>query len=186
MIIYLVGISCVGKSTVGRLLARKTNFHFLDLDIEVEKYYQKPIERIQNECFSIQGFREKASIVLDKILFQEKNVVISGTPSGLKNPYLQVYKKHKKRIDLVSIHLFDSSENIFDRLKFYDKDSKPIEVSMDELKRQKYIKKITEEYNYFRSSLERADIQLNIENVLLAEIPKLIADEIKKMDNKSP
>ena len=42
MIIYLVGISCVGKTTIGRMLAKKKNYSFFDLDEEIEKYYQKP------------------------------------------------------------------------------------------------------------------------------------------------
>ena len=50
MIIYIVGISCVGKTTIGRMLAEKINYSFFDLDDEIESYYQKPIERIQDEC----------------------------------------------------------------------------------------------------------------------------------------
>ena len=58
MIIYLVGISCVGKTTIGRLLAEKMNYSFYDLDDEIEKYYQKPIERIQDECLIMNEYRE--------------------------------------------------------------------------------------------------------------------------------
>ncbi len=31
MIIYLVGISCVGKTTIGKMLADKISFSFFDL-----------------------------------------------------------------------------------------------------------------------------------------------------------
>ena len=84
MKIYIVGISCVGKTTIGRLLADYLDFSFYDLDKEVEEYYQKPIERIQNESFTIKGFRQKASIVLDKLLKTQESSVILGTPSGLQ------------------------------------------------------------------------------------------------------
>jgi len=40
------------------------------------------------------GFREKASLVLDSLLTKADNSVIAGTPSGLKYSYFQVYKKH--------------------------------------------------------------------------------------------
>ena len=56
MIIYLTGASCVGKTTIGRMLATKIGYLFFDVDDEVERYYQKPIERIQDECFTMNGF----------------------------------------------------------------------------------------------------------------------------------
>ncbi len=51
MIIYLVGMSCVGTTTIGRMLAEKLGFSFFDVDEMVQEYYQMPIERIQDECF---------------------------------------------------------------------------------------------------------------------------------------
>lgn len=96
MRIYIVGISCVGKTTIGKLLAEYLKFSFYDLDIEVEKYYKKALERIQNECLTMNGFREKASKVLDLLLSKNENSVISGPPSGLRDLYLQIYKKQKK------------------------------------------------------------------------------------------
>ena len=88
MIIYLVGISCVGKTTIGRMLAEKINYSFYDLDEEIEKYYQKTIERIQDECLTMNGYREKARTVLDKLFSETVDSVISGTPSGVKYSYL--------------------------------------------------------------------------------------------------
>ncbi len=78
MILYLVGISCVGKSTIGKMLAEKIGFSFFDLDLEIQDYYKKPIERIQDDCFSMNGYREKASVVLDYLFSlnpQENNSV---------------------------------------------------------------------------------------------------------------
>ena len=43
MIIYLVGMACVGKTTIGRMLAEKLGYTFFDLDEEVMKFYQKSI-----------------------------------------------------------------------------------------------------------------------------------------------
>jgi shikimate kinase len=177
MIIYLVGISCIGKTTIGKLLAGKIGYSFYDLDEEIQNYYKKPIERIQDECLTMNGYREKASIVLDKLLSKKIDSVISGTPSGLKFSYLQVYKKHKDK-ELISICLNDSFENVLDRLTFYDKDSNPITEKLDESKKKRYLKEIRADYNFFKDSYKRADFQINIEDVSLDKIPELIINTI--------
>lgn len=180
MIIYLVGISCVGKTTIGKMLAGQIGFSFFDLDEEVQNYYKRPIERIQDECYSMNGFREKASVVLDYLLSKNIDSVISGTPSGLKFSYLQVYKKHKTDKDLYSIYINDSFENVLDRLTFYDKDSNPIKEELDESKKKRYLKEIKADYNYFKTSYDRADFKIDINGLCLNGIPKMIINELQK------
>jgi len=176
--IYLVGISCVGKTTIGRLLANHLDFSFYDLDEEVQKYYKKPIEIIQNECFTMNEYRQKASVVLDRLLKIQDNSVISGTPSGLRDSYLQVYKKHKKEIDVISVNIIDTPENILDRLTFYDVDSKLLNIELDNNEKKKYLNEIIGDLNYFKKSLSRAELQISIENISLAQIPELIVKEL--------
>jgi len=177
MIIYLVGISCVGKTTIGKMLAEKIDYSFVDLDEEIQNYYKKPIERIQDECLTMNGYREKASIVLDKLFSRNVDSVVSGTPSGLKFSYLQVYKRHKDK-ELLSICLNDSFENVLERLTFYNKDSNPIIERLDESMKKKYLKEIRADYNYFKDSYSRADFQINIDNVKLEKISDMIIEEI--------
>jgi len=177
MIIYIVGISCVGKTTIGKMLAERIGYSFFDLDEEIQNYYEKPIERIQDECLTINGYREKASIVLDKLFSKNINSVISGTPSGLKFSYLQVYKRHKDK-ELISVFLNDSFENVLNRLTFYDKDSNPITEILNESKKKRYLKKIKADYNYFKDSYNRADFQINIEDINLDNIPEMIIKTI--------
>lgn len=181
MIIYLVGISCVGKTTIGKMLADRIGYSFFDLDQEIQDYYKKPIERIQDEFLTMNGYREKASVVLDKQLSKNIDSVISGTPSGLKFSYLQVYKKHMAK-ELISICLNDSFENVLDRLTFYDKDSNPIAKKLDESMKKRYLKEIRADYNYFKDSYKRADFQINIEDVSLDNIPDLIIKTIGMND----
>lgn len=182
MIIYLVGVSCVGKTTIGTMLSDILGFPFFDMDEEIEKYYQKPIERIQDECLTMNGFREKASVVLDYVLSKNDNSIISGTPAGLKYSYLQIYKKHAKKREIVSIHIKDKPENILSRLTFYDKDSKPIKINLDESEKKKYLRKIIGDFNYFKDSYKRADIQLDISNIYLENIPNLIIEKLTEMN----
>lgn len=182
MKIYIVGIGCVGKTTIGKLLADCLNFSFYDLDAEVEAYYQKPIEILQNECLTMNGYRKKASVVLDRLFKAPEHAVISGAPSGLRDSYLQVYKKHKKVMDIKSVHIIDAPENILDRLTFYDVDSKLLDIRLAEDDKNKYLKKIVGDWTYFKKSLSRADLQIHIEHVSLKQIPGFIVQELNKMD----
>ena len=45
MTILLFGVSNVGKSTVGELLAHKLNFDFYDLDDEIKKKFNVSLEQ---------------------------------------------------------------------------------------------------------------------------------------------
>jgi len=68
MRIFLSGVSCVGKTTVGKQLAKEIEYKFFDLDDEVESYYGKPIEFLQKEFFTMDGFRQKAALVLEELI----------------------------------------------------------------------------------------------------------------------
>ena len=69
-------------------------------------------------------------------------------------------------------------KNILSRLTFYDKDSKPITINLDESDKKKYLRKIIVEYNYFKDSFKKADIQLDISNINLEEIPNRIIEKL--------
>lgn len=161
------------------MLAENLGFSFFDLDIEIQDYYKKPIERIQDECLTMNVYREKASKVLDQLFSKNIDSVISGTPSGLKYSFLQVYKKHKKDKELYSIHIHDSCENILNRLTFYDKDSNPIIENLDDFTKKRYLKEIKSNYKFYKSSYDRADFKIDINDKNLIEIPNLIIVELQ-------
>jgi shikimate kinase len=43
MKIFLVGVSCVGKTTIGKRLAERLGYAFFDLDTEIEHYFALPL-----------------------------------------------------------------------------------------------------------------------------------------------
>ncbi len=52
MKVFLVGISDVGKTTIGKELANKLGYKFFDLDKEIEGYFNKSIEQIQSQLIT--------------------------------------------------------------------------------------------------------------------------------------
>lgn len=73
--IVLIGMSGVGKTTVGDALSRALNREFLDIDILIEREANTSIANI----FSIYGevyFRELESNIVKQI-YQDKNLIIS-------------------------------------------------------------------------------------------------------------
>ncbi|WP_448587622.1 shikimate kinase [Thermocrinis sp.] len=79
--IFLVGFMCSGKSTVGKVLAQKLSYSFVDLDEEIEKREGKSIE----EIFSNHGeehFRRLEFEVLEEFLKKERVVVSTGGGLG--------------------------------------------------------------------------------------------------------
>ena len=47
MKVFLTGVSCVGKTTIGAKLASLLGYPFFDLDKEIETFFGKPLERLQ-------------------------------------------------------------------------------------------------------------------------------------------
>ena len=45
--VNLVGVSCVGTTTIGRILADRRGWPFFDLDDEIERHFGTSIERLQ-------------------------------------------------------------------------------------------------------------------------------------------
>lgn len=53
MSIFLTGVSCVGKTTVGAKLAALLGCPFFDLDHELESFFSMPIERLQDKFLTM-------------------------------------------------------------------------------------------------------------------------------------
>jgi Shikimate kinase len=57
MRVFLAGVACVGKTTVGARLADLLGCLFFDLDLEVERFYETSIERLQSRYLTSHSFR---------------------------------------------------------------------------------------------------------------------------------
>lgn len=115
MNILLFGVSNVGKSVSGRLLADFLGYSFYDLDDEVKKDQNTTLE----EFVSMGTLLERDAVrcrILNHLVCGNGNKVIAVTPLS----YIKDIRYLFSSPDVISIELTDSAENIFDRLVFSD------------------------------------------------------------------
>ncbi|MCD6583472.1 MAG: shikimate kinase [Candidatus Omnitrophica bacterium] len=109
--IYIVGFMGTGKTTVGKLLAKRLNREFIEMDEEIEKKENKKIVDI----FSLYGesyFRKVVKEVLKEIA-ERKNLVVScGGGIVIDRENLQILKATG-----IPVCLEASVEVIYERTK---------------------------------------------------------------------
>ena len=114
MIIVLIGYMASGKSEVGKTLASKINYDFIDLDAYIERKEQSTIADI----FSDKGevyFRKLETKQLDAILKDHSKLVLAlggGTPCYGNN--MNLILNHDQ---CISIYLKTSIQSIVHRLQ---------------------------------------------------------------------
>ena len=112
MIIAFFGVVCVGKTTIGRIVAKELRYGFFDLDDEMKVYYNDTILGIQRGCIG-DALDTKKGIVLNYILGRcGDKAVISMSPIYYTRKYKLLFRDNK----VFSIVLQDSPENIAKRM----------------------------------------------------------------------
>ena len=76
-VIYLIGFSTSGKSSLGKIIAEKLNYHFIDLDEAISQQQGKSINTLFNE-FGEEGFRKIEQQLLVNTLFLTETVIACG------------------------------------------------------------------------------------------------------------
>lgn len=99
MRIILIGFMGVGKTVVGKSLAKNLNIKFIDIDNEIEKRENKIISDIFKESGE-EYFRELENDLL-KELVKEDNIIIStGGGIIIKQENIDILKQERKVIFL--------------------------------------------------------------------------------------
>ena len=75
--IYLIGLMGVGKTTIGKWLAKHLGFSFVDTDVEIQKQTGADIPWIF-EIEGEQGFRAREHAMLNQLAQQEQVVIATG------------------------------------------------------------------------------------------------------------
>jgi shikimate kinase len=91
MRIFLIGVACVGKTTIGANLADLLGYKFFDLDHEIEAFFGTSIERLQNQHLTSYSFRAEASQALRHLLARKfRDCIAAERTNG------QLLEGHKK------------------------------------------------------------------------------------------
>lgn len=156
MRIYLIGMMGSGKSTLGKELANRLGYKFIDMDHYIEEKCCKFIDEIFRD-YGEEWFRAFETNTLKE--FKEMDDVIIATGGGvIKN------KKHKKLMDGKCIYLSVPVEVLEERLAFDD--TRP-------LLKTRSVRSILEEriplYEYFSDlTVENIDMNQAIDKIMEA------------------
>lgn len=115
MTILLFGVSNVGKSITGELLAHRLGYEFYDLDEEIKNHRNTTLE----DFVSTGTLRERDQIrcdLINSLIARKGDKVVAVTPLS----YIQTIQPLLSSSGIFSIELIDSAKNIFDRLVFSD------------------------------------------------------------------
>src|SRR5690625_1419413 len=109
--IFLVGMMGAGKTTIGRALARKLAWQFLDLDHELESRCGVKVATI----FDIegeQGFRKRESALLDECTRRDRIVLATGGGAVLNPKNRQLLRERG-----VVVYLRASVDELYRRVE---------------------------------------------------------------------
>jgi shikimate kinase len=161
MRIFLTGVACVGKTTIGAKLAELLGHQFFDLDIEIERFFGASIERLRNRHLTQNSFHAQAAQALTHLLALESSAdsVIALPPSGLMGGYWKVIKNVPECTIVV---LQDTPENILNRITFYDADSCRVQKKLTAEETAYYLREIKRDIAYYGRTYQRAHLAVDI------------------------
>lgn len=158
MKILLFGVSNVGKTTTGKLLAERLGFAFLDLDEEVKNCLGMSLEEFVHTA-DLRWRDQKRGSIIKKIIKSEENLVIAITPIS----YTENFRARIIADDILLIELYDTAENIFSRLVFSDEnDNIYTDDDYKNAHKDYYMKDIQADLNWYGEINSRIGIKNRI------------------------
>lgn len=182
MRIFLTGVGCVGKTTIGKIMGELLGVRFFDLDNEIESFFETSIERLQNRFLTIHSFRNEAAKALVHLLNrrESQDCVIALPPSGLMGGYLRAIRKANG----TTIVITDKPENILDRITFFDVDSRPLERNLTPREKKLYLREIKRDFTYFRPSYQRANLRVDISGLDPDQSARKVKEVVEEFEGK--
>lgn len=166
--IYLIGFMASGKTTVGKLLAKKLELDFIDLDSFIEKRFFKSVSQIfQDE--GEERFREIEQNALREISDFE-NVIIAtggGTPCFFDNMKLM------NQIG-TTFYLYFDELSLIKRLELTNKKKRPLIANLSKEQLIQYIQK----------TLPKREVFYNQSNYIIKGTDEELVEQIVELFKK--
>ena len=173
MRILLFGVSNVGKSTTGKLLADQLGIAFYDLDDEVRDRLGISLEEFVNTADLRWRDQKRGRIIKEILRSGAKDFVLAVTPIS----YTDNFRTRIISEDILSIELYDTPENVFSRLVFSDE--KDNVYSDDQYKNEHkdhYLKDIRADLEWYGKIYTELRVQNRI--FINNEPPEKVVDRI--------
>ena len=145
--ILLFGISCVGKTTVGKLLSQKLGWRFFDVDDGIVKRCGCPIGEFVENYTCVERNDVRRSLILEYLDECFGNKVIAISPMHFKSSFEDIIARE----DVIAVYLKDKPTNIFKRIIFTDDNDQPMDDSEEykQLHKAYYLREIREDIKFF-------------------------------------
>lgn len=140
--IYLIGLMGVGKTTIGKWMARELNYAFFDTDLEIRKHTGADIPWIF-EIEGEKGFRLRENAMLQQLSTQQNAVVATG--GGI---VLDARNRKLLKTDGICIYLNAPVDLLVERTIFSK--NRPLLEGVD--RREKFESLIKERDHLYRKS----------------------------------
>jgi len=161
MLVYLVGYMGSGKTTVGKKLAKKLGFQFVDLDDMIERKYKIEVREFFQK-YDEKSFRKVEHDTLS-LTFQLSDAVIAtggGTPCFFDN--MELINQNG-----ISVYIQMSNLSLFHRLG-NSKRPRPLVQNKSQEELQQFIKTHLEERlpSYLKAHLTIKGEDLDLDNLV--------------------
>ena len=158
----MFGVSNVGKTVTGKMLAEKLEYSFADLDEEIKKRFQTTLEIFMHDYpYQHERYEIKGKILRDLLNEYKDNLVIAVSPIFHARYFNSILNMER----VIAIELQDSEEHIFERLVFSDENDN---VYKDDAYKEKhkdyYMRDIHEDIVYVKRVFEKIENKYFINN----------------------
>ena len=170
MKLLIWGISNVGKTTIGKELAKKINYKFYDIDEEIIGIYGSIDDFQEIYPNDYDRFDEKEELMMNIIESENDDFIMAVSPIFSKNIVEELLMTNTKSIEII-----DTPEAIYDRLILEGEDA----LEYKEKHKEHYMREI--KWNQFASYDEFSNIpKVDISNQNIKEATQTVYDYLKK------